>query len=127
MNVRGMNVVVLSGNVGSVKFAKTKRYNEDTCSFMLASEKKNGEVTWVRVNVYGQLAVDCQNFMRTGIAVEVVGELMERTNSSGDNKIIEVRGKEINFLRVRNREDHDDGYRYDDGNQGNEESTAQRV
>lgn len=112
-DVRGVNAVVVSGNVGSVQFGKTAMRGDDTCSFMLAVEKKRGEVTWTRVNVYGGLVQSCQTFLQKGSYVIVEGELMERMNKNKDNKILELRAKDIKFIHTKTRDeegaDHEPG------------------
>ncbi len=89
----GHNQVWLSGNVGAnVKRGKT-RDESPACSFSLASETENRGTTWVRVNAYGDLAVDCMESLGKGAYCSVVGELMNRDGRHGE--IMEVRAKDV--------------------------------
>lgn len=97
--MRGLNVVVLSGNVGSIKFDKTRERNDEVCTFMLAIEKSKGLVTWVRVNVYGGMVTDCRNYLSKGKRVEVVGELMNRFSYNKEDTLTEVRCIEVKFIK----------------------------
>lgn len=85
----GHNQVWLSGNVGgSVKQGKT-RDDSLACSFSLASEAMGRGTTWVRVNAYGDIALDCIDSLDKGAYCSVIGELMNREGRHGE--ITEVR------------------------------------
>lgn len=102
--MREMNSVHLSGNVGSFKFGVTRSKEEEVCTFTVASEKPDGIVTWVRVNVYGGNVSACRRFLRQGMRIVVEGELMNRYSPAKDDKVLEVRCLEVYFV---DREIHD--------------------
>ena len=85
----GHNQVWLSGNVGgNVKQGKTRDASL-ACSFSLASEANGRGTTWVRVNAYGDIALDCIDSLDKGAYCSVIGELMNREGRHGE--ITEVR------------------------------------
>lgn len=98
--MRGLNRVVLSGNVtGHISYASTDNGTE-VCTFVLASERHSsgGSVTaYVKVNVYiDGLVQVCRNRLEKGGYLLVEGELMNRTSPAG--KVVEVRALELIFL-----------------------------
>lgn len=94
----GMNVVALTGNVGTVGFAKTTKKAEDVCTFTLAIQKDKFSVTWVRVNVYGTLVEICRGRLGKGDMIGVEGELMNRrVSDSGESFMTEIRCKSLKF------------------------------
>jgi single-stranded DNA-binding protein len=105
----------VSGNVGVVDFGRTSN-EEDVCSFLLAIEKKKKNLTWVRVNVFGDgLVKACKQRLARGGYVLVNGELMERVNSSGSNTVVEIRCLDIKFIDlIKGGNDDDDGVARDD-------------
>lgn len=94
--MKGVNVVVLSGNVGSVQFGVTGN-DEEVCTFTLAVEKSRDLVSWARVNVFGGNVVSCRRFLDKGVPVIVQGELMNRYMSQRDF-VTEVRCLDIKYL-----------------------------
>ena len=92
----GLNMNVLSGNVGSVKISKTST-DVTAFSMLVAIDIKNGETLWIRVNVYGSLGKKCADNIDKGDFVVVVGELMERKKSDNQVTFIEIRAKEVIF------------------------------
>ena len=98
--MRGINRVVLSGNVtGQIDYATTDTGSE-VCTFVLASDRHaNGGVVTVfaKVNVYIEALVRlCRNKLEKGCYLLLEGELMNRQAPSG--KLTEVRAWEILFL-----------------------------
>lgn len=98
--MRGINKVILSGNVTSrIDYAQTDGGSE-VCSFVLASDRHStgGVVTaYVKVNVYIDALVRlCRSRLEKGSYLLVEGELMNRTAPSG--KLTEVRAWEMIFL-----------------------------
>lgn len=98
--MRGVNRVVLSGNVtGAISFARTDNGTE-VCTFVLASDRHAGGAVvtaFVKVNTYIEGLVNlCRNRLEKGCYLLIEGELMNRSTSSG--KIVEVRAQEIIFL-----------------------------
>lgn len=99
---RGINAVVVSGNV-----TQDIRYGhldggDPFCSFTLISEKKGKKKrTIVRINIYQPGLVDvCQDRLQVGVYVLVEGELMNPDRMSG----CEVRCNEIVFTAERREE-----------------------
>jgi single stranded DNA-binding protein len=99
--VRGLNHVVLAGNVsGSISFGNLPN-GAAVVSFLLASDRATpggGAVTaWVKVNVYREGLVNiCDQRLEKGAYVLVEGELMNRDGVHG--QLTEVRAREIIFL-----------------------------
>lgn len=99
--MRGINKVLISGNVsGATAFNKTGS-GTDACSFKIASDRRGsqgGSVTaWIKVNAYGEpLVAICKERLMKGIYVIVEGELMNRDGERGE--LTEVRAKEIVFI-----------------------------
>jgi len=97
--MRGVNRVVISGNVtGAIQEGRTNS-GVPTCTFVLASDRytKDSIVTaWVKINVYGKPLVDvCEPRLRKGRYVLVEGELMNRDGRTAE--LTEVRAKEVIF------------------------------
>lgn len=102
--MRGVNKVVISGNVGDrITHGKTGS-GVPACSFSVASDRKDGRDTitaWVRVNVYGEeLVRDCKERLEKGIYAIIDGELMNRDGKVGE--LTEVRARSIVFISNRN-------------------------
>lgn len=103
--MRGLNVVVLSGNVGKMQFEKTRTTGENAGNFLLAIEKGRDVVTWVRVNLFGPVAAEASGKLSVGDRVEVQGELMNRFSRGAGERVTEVRCVDIKFLgRFRSSE-----------------------
>ncbi len=99
--MRGINQVVLSGHVGTIKYCETGN-RTPTCSFHLASDRyARGTITtvWVKINVYGEgLVSTCKHRLHKGLYVIVEGELMNR-DSPRLKELVEVRTRELIFLK----------------------------
>jgi len=99
--VRGINKVIVSGNVtGAIEFGKTNNGLE-VCGFHIASDRHTsggGIVTaFIKVNVYVDgLVRICRTRLVKGIYVLIEGELMNRDGQHGD--LTEVRAREVIFL-----------------------------
>lgn len=98
--MRGINRVVVSGNLtGRTEYTRTDG-GTDVCSFVLASDRpsKGKTVTaYVKVNVYlDGLVTACRDKLAKGCYLVVEGELMNRSTPTG--KVTEVRAREIVFL-----------------------------
>jgi single-stranded DNA-binding protein len=98
---RGINRVIVSGNVSD-----SARYHETStgskcATFRLASDRRgarSGEVVtaWVKINIYNEPLVDiCKTRLIKGVYVIVEGELMNREGAQGE--VTEIRAKEIIF------------------------------
>ena len=91
--MKGHNQVWLSGYVGGkILFSNTKS-GEPAFSFGISSEDSGDNVTWVRVNAYGPIAVNCKERVSRGSYCQVLGELMNRNGKFGE--LTEVRAKDV--------------------------------
>lgn len=105
--MRGINKVLISGNVGSsIKFSETNS-GVKACSFQLASDRyTRGDIVtaWVKVNVYRKdLVKVCESKLVEGCYVFVEGELMNR-DSKDAKELVEVRALELIFPNQRRGE-----------------------
>lgn len=92
--MRGINKVIVSGNVSEdVHFVSGSR-GEFLCTFYVASDRyAQGTVvtTWVKINVYVEALVKlCRSKLQRGTYVMVEGELTSRG---------EVKARELIFLQ----------------------------
>ncbi len=104
--MRGLNSVVISGNVGKyITFGDTSA-GTPACSFSIASDRHTGQdgiiSAWVKINAYGDVVRICKERLQKGSYVAVTGELMNRTVSSME--LVEVRAREILFFPYRPKE-----------------------
>jgi single-stranded DNA-binding protein len=102
--MRGLNKVVLAGNVtNKIDYARTEN-GKDACTFVIACDRHGvgGSITtaFVKVNVYLEgLVAACQSKLTKGCYLILEGELMNRSTPSG--KQLEVRAWDIVFLPER--------------------------
>lgn len=94
--MRGMNIALLSGNVGGPMVPGRTREGNPAFSFSLATEEVGRGTTWVRINVYGALALKCEQKVAKGLYVIVTGELMNRNGKHGE--LTEVRARDVLFF-----------------------------
>lgn len=105
--MRGLNKVVLSGNVtGKIDYATTDNGSE-VCTFVVASDRHAaGSVVtaFVKVNIYSEGVVKlCRNRLEKGCYVLLEGELMNRNAPFG--RVTEVRAWELIFLGPQEQTD----------------------
>lgn len=99
--MRGINRVLISGNVSDSARFHTTHSGAKCASFRLASDRrgaKPGETVtaWVKINVYSEPLVEiCATRLSKGCYVIVEGELMNRDGAQGE--VTEVRAREIIF------------------------------
>lgn len=99
--MRGLNKVIISGNVtGSIEFGRTGK-GDEVCGFHIASDRHTfgGSIVtaFIKINVYtDKLVRVCKGKLVKGVYVLVEGELMNRDGQHGG--LTEVRAKEIIFL-----------------------------
>ena len=99
--MRGVNRVVVSGNVsGAIDFKETS--SGAPCStFKLASDRRAGTrgetlTAWIKINIYNPALVEiCRDRLHKSGYVIVEGELMNRDTPHGE--VTEVRAQEIIF------------------------------
>lgn len=100
--MRGLNRVIISGNVSDSARYHTTHSGAQCATFRLASDRrgaKPGETVtaWVKINIYSEPLVElCKIRLAKGVYVLVEGELMNREGAQGQD-ITEVRAKEIIF------------------------------
>jgi single-stranded DNA-binding protein len=114
--MRGINRVVLSGNVGDRVVYGTTRMGTQACSFSMASDRHDGDdvvTAWVRINLYGDdLVRICREKLTKGMYVIVEGELMNRDGTVGE--LTEVRAREVVFVTNNQKGNR----RFEDGEHG---------
>ena len=99
--MRGINRVIVSGNVSDSARYHTTGSGAKCATFKLASDRRGGKpgetiTAWVKINIYSEALVDiCSVRLKKGCYVIVEGELMNREGAQGE--ITEVRAKEIIF------------------------------
>ena len=105
---RGINKVILIGNLGQDPEMKYTASGTPLCTFSLATTENftnnNGEpqerVEWHRVVVWGKLAEICGQYLSKGRQAYVEGSI--RTQSWDDNGVkryrTEINAREVQFL-----------------------------
>ena len=99
--MRGINKVIVSGNVSrEINYGRMPD-DSPVLSFTMASDRATNGVTitaWAKINVYiDSLVEQCHTHLVCGGYVIVEGELMNREGRHG--KLMEVRAKEIVFVK----------------------------
>lgn len=99
--MRGLNRVIISGNVSDAARYHETGTGSKCATFRLASERRGAKpgdsvTAWVKINIYSEALVDiCKTRLLKGVYVIVEGELMNRDGVHGE--VTEVRAKEIIF------------------------------
>lgn len=96
--MKGVNKVLVSGNVTSdINFSRT-RSGLEVCSFVVCSERSGGTYrAYPKINVYLEKLVEmCRSRLSKGTYVIVEGELMNRDGRS--EELTEVRARDIVFI-----------------------------
>ena len=104
--MRGMNKVIISGNVCNMPHYGNTGNGAEVCSFRLVSDRALGGgnkiSAWIKINVYGNDFVRvCRDQIKRGAYVLVEGELMNRDWHCPDGHtqdLVEVRAREIIFM-----------------------------
>ena len=105
--MRGINLVVLGGNVGNAPEVKHTQAGLPITSFSLAMSekwKKDGQeesrVEWVRVVCFSNLAEICGQYLGKGDGVLVMGKLRSREYEQGGEKkrVTEIIADKVHFL-----------------------------
>jgi single-stranded DNA-binding protein len=99
--MRGVNKVVISGNVTSdISFGQT-RGGSEVCTFEMVSERPSangGHRVYAKINVYMEaLVAVCKDRLEKSRYVIVEGELMNRDGRS--EELTEVRARDIIFTK----------------------------
>jgi len=105
----GINNVVVAGNVArDPAFDKTKE-GMDACTFVIVINEKGSRsediVTWVRINMFGDVIPVVREKVKQGDYVIIRGELMNRAASGdpakslGARNLLEIRGRGFVALR----------------------------
>lgn len=115
--MRGINLVVFAGNVGTEPEVKHTQGGLPVTSFSLAMSekwKKDGQegsrLEWVRVVCFSNLAEICGKHLGKGDGVLVMGKLRSREyEQDGEKKrITEVMAEKVHFL-TKKKERTEDG------------------
>lgn len=105
--MRGLNKIVISGNVGGRINSNHTKNGTKAYSFQLASDRHTKGViitVWVKINVYrADLVNVCDAKLHEGCYVMVEGELMNR-DLGEVRDIVEVRAHELIFIDTKRRE-----------------------
>ncbi len=104
--MRGINQVWISGNVGGKIINGKTNDGRSALSFSVAMENDRRKPTWVRVNVYDNLADYCADNLDKGVYCSVVGEFMNRKGQYAD--LTEVRAREVIFSQQYSTLDSDE-------------------
>lgn len=89
--MRGVNSVVIAGNVGKVIFTETQVKNDPIVTFMLCIEREENFCTWAKVSAYGKHALHLKDRINTGDYAIVHGELSNRKSKNGQHMELEVK------------------------------------
>lgn len=103
-----MNVVIITGRLGSDPNYKSLESGKDLCKLSVATErsytKRDGsrekETDWHDVVVWGAQAKACSNHLQKGQMVEVVGSIRHRSWEDKDGnkrRSTEIIAREVNF------------------------------
>jgi single-strand DNA-binding protein len=122
--MRGINLVILGGNVGNEPEVKHTQAGVPIASFSLAMSekwKKDGQegsrLEWVRVVCFSNLAEICGQYLSKGDGVLVMGKLRSREyEKDGEKKrVTEVLADKVHFLtKKKDREEGAPEGSYDD-------------
>ena len=115
--MRGINLVVLGGNVGNPPDIKHTQEGLTVASFSLAiseKSKRNGQeisrLEWVRVVCFSNLAEICGQYLGKGDGVLVMGKLRSREYEQNGEKrrATEILADKVHFL-TKKKERAEDG------------------
>lgn len=100
--MRGINRVLVSGNVTTRIEYGTTGSGSPVCSFVLASSRPGANgitlTSFVKINAYSSGLVDvCRGRLCSGAYVIVEGELMNRDGRIGE--LTEVRARDLVFVQ----------------------------
>ena len=122
--MRGINLVVMGGNVGNAPEVKYTPAGLPITSFSLAMSekwKKDGQeesrLEWVRVVCFSNLAEICGQYLSKGDGVLVIGKLRSREyEQNGEKKrATEIIADKVHFLtKKKEKEESDPGRSLDD-------------
>ena len=105
---RGVNKVILVGNLGDDPESKATPSGTSLCNFRLATTEnftdRDGNpqerTEWHRIVVWGKLAENCIRYLHKGRLVYVEGSLRTRSWEQDGNKryMTEINAREVHFL-----------------------------
>lgn len=114
-----MNKLVIIGNLTKDPESKTLVSGDEVCNFTVAvnrRKKKDGngqnEADFFRIAAWNGLAHSCQNYLKKGRKVAVVGAVSARayTNNNGEaTASLEVLANEVEFLNSAKDSEGGDG------------------
>lgn len=95
--MRGWDFWAGFGEVLGFDFGVTDVYQDQACTISLVLRKRGGFITNARINFYGEKVADCRKHLEVGMGVMVKGELMNRRCNKINDRVLEIRGHEIEF------------------------------
>ena len=123
--MRGVNIVILGGNVGGDPDVKYLQDGGQVTSFSLAMSekwKKDGEwkekTEWIRIVCFRSLAETCAEYVKKGNPVLVIGKVRTRSweDKEGNKRTVtEIMADKVSFLgggsgeKGRGQEEEPDG------------------
>lgn len=112
--MKGINYVLIGGNIGRDPEIKYLASGDPVANFSLAISNKwksNGEVKertdWIRVVAHKGGAEIVAKYLSRGDSVIIIGKLSVRKwndRDGNEKQITEVVAKDISFVRVKNKE-----------------------
>lgn len=122
--MRGLNLVLLGGNLGNDPEVRHTTSGVIVATFDLAISTKakmrdgnyEEKVEWVKVVCFGSVADSCSKYISKGDAVFVIGRVKNRSYEDRDGakkKVTDIIGDRVQFLTTKRRErngaetDHD--------------------
>lgn len=110
--MRGVNAVMIGGNLGNDPEPKITAYGKRIVSFWMALGRKEKSsdgtrtdtVTWVRVVCHGNVAESVEGNLTKGDTVFVIGELVSKDGEgelAKKNMMLEVHARTVNFLILK--------------------------
>ena len=105
--------ITIIGNVGRAPDLRYTQTGAGVCSFSVAVNRKwtnadgsKGEkTTWFKVSAWNKLAEICNQYVKKGMQVMVVGEVDVSTFTGDDGQMrysLDIKASEVKFLSGRN-------------------------
>lgn len=113
--MRGLNLVLLAGNLGNDPEVRYAASGTPVGSFSLAISskiksdgKEEERVEWVRVVCFSSVAETCGKYLGKGDSVFIMGKVRTRkyTDKEGaDKKVTEIVADRVQFLTLKKKSD----------------------
>ena len=125
--MRGINLVIVGGNLGEDPTLRYTSGGQAVVSLSLAINEKwkggDGEdkerTTWIRVTVFGKQAEACFEHLKKGSSVLVQGRLVEnkwQDQSGAQRSRIDIMANRVDFLTMsaKTKDDESPPFSYED-------------